>query len=357
MKILILEDIADPTKGGAENSMFHFIKCLNLCNHQVTLVCSEFAYPKDLKFSRVEILNLKSLQFRSSLSFFNNVRKLRRIIIDEKIEFVLTHTIHNFTTLRIAKIGLQFQTAVIFKWIYNSKNIGIKARWGLKSIDKAVFLNEFVKDYWSRQFVLNRIESIIIPAGITIDRKDMPLINRFKNYLYVGRITEGKGLKILISAFELIEGDNLIIVGEFNPLNNEYHYELQELVKTKQLDQKVKFHGKKELSEIFDFYDKADMIIIPSILPEAQPLVFVESVMRSKLCICSNIGGIKEMCQDSFLFFKPNCPIAIANKIRELENMEKEILANRFSSLREMLLNKYDKENTQLSTIQFLFEV
>jgi glycosyltransferase involved in cell wall biosynthesis len=356
MKILILEDIADANCGGAEKSMYELIECLSASEHEIFLACSVFKYPKNDFLSDVIILNTTALEIKSFGLFVSNLKRIIYFVKHHNIDLVISHTIHNFPLLRILKAVAKIKIITIFKWIYNQDDIGMKAKWGIKCVDKAVVLNQFVLKYWGKFLDFNRTEYELIPDGIKISIREKSDTQNFCNLLFVGRITEGKGILVLLCALAKLPKEyKLTIIGDFNPSLNEFHSFIQHYVSKHNLSERVVFHGIIKNSEIFNYYDVADLVIVPSIQPEAQPLVIVESIMRGTPVIYSNLGGLEFMIEQcDFWYFEPNDSNAISKKIIEINSIDNAQIKYHFDQIREEVLAKYDVDLTHNKFLDLL---
>jgi glycosyltransferase involved in cell wall biosynthesis len=110
----------------------------------------------------------------------------------------------------------------------------------------------------------------------------------------VCRILKRKGLQHVIQALKQIEQEDITldIYG-----TGEYEEELKELVKEKQLQRKVLFHGFKPSKEIAKKLNEADVFIHPS-LTEAFGMVFAEAMACGLPIIATRVGGIPEIVED-----------------------------------------------------------
>jgi len=114
------------------------------------------------------------------------------------------------------------------------------------------------------------------------------------NMLYVGRLSEEKGVHILVAAFKELTEDflQLHIVG-----GGKQRDLLEKLGKG---DKRIIFYGKVLLEEIEKFYLMADLLVIPSIWYESFGLVIIEAFSSGVPVIGSNIGGIPEQITDGY---------------------------------------------------------
>jgi glycosyltransferase involved in cell wall biosynthesis len=356
MKILILEDNADVNFGGAEKSMFEFVEFLSRNENQIYLACGVYKYPQNDYVKAILNLKTSALEARSAGHFLRNLRLLVSFINEHKIDVIITHTIHNFPLLRITKVLTNVRIVSIFKWVYNQDEIGIKASWGIKGIDNAIFLNEFVSGYWNRFLDLRRTNIELIPDGVQISIKEKNLSKKFKKLLFVGRITEGKGIMVLLNALIKLPNDyTLTIVGDFNPSSNHFHAAIKQFIKENNLSLRVIISGLIQNSVIYDFYDNADLLVVPSIQPEAQPLVIIESIMRNTPVIYSKLGGLEFMVKTTdFWHFESNDANSISRKLIHLSNANNDELIYNFKLMKEEILAVYDIRATHKDLLKLL---
>lgn len=132
----------------------------------------------------------------------------------------------------------------------------------------------------------------LIPREWMIDE---PRINgEPNNLLYVGRLTEEKGVDFLLRGFQQIavsdERVRLDIVGS-GPMS----HRLQELSQQLDITQSVTFHGFVQSGpELWEHYDDADMLVLTS-STEGLPRVIAEAMARGLPVIATSVGGIPKI--------------------------------------------------------------
>jgi N-acetyl-alpha-D-glucosaminyl L-malate synthase BshA len=122
--------------------------------------------------------------------------------------------------------------------------------------------------------------------------------HRIKNddivILYVGHLEEFKGLFELIYAFNNVKRENekakLILIGEGSQKNKS----IKE-VSTLGLEKSVIFAGKISPSDIHEYYQSADIFVLPSHTDAGgPPVVFIEAMACGLPVIGTDVGGIPE---------------------------------------------------------------
>jgi glycosyltransferase involved in cell wall biosynthesis len=137
--------------------------------------------------------------------------------------------------------------------------------------------------------------------------------------LYVGQLTYDKGVHILIKAFEQLLPKNtslkLIILGK-GPLASHL-----EKIKGRFGDQ-LRYFGFIPYNKVLQFYQMADIVVVPSVWPEAQGRVNLEAMALRKPVIATKVGGIPEIIthEKDGILVKPGDPKEIEHALFRLIN-------------------------------------
>lgn len=114
--------------------------------------------------------------------------------------------------------------------------------------------------------------------------------------LTVARLEPVKGLRYLIEACHLLRERGLDfrchILGDGYERQN-----LERLVREKDLESLVTFHGAVLPENVLDFYQQADIFVLPS-LREGIPVVAMEAMAMELPVVSTNVFGIPELVQD-----------------------------------------------------------
>jgi glycosyltransferase involved in cell wall biosynthesis len=137
-------------------------------------------------------------------------------------------------------------------------------------------------------------------------------------FLFVGSLIQRKGLSELLQACSLLQGkgyDNytLLVVGKGLQKS-----ELQNYVKTHNLEERVKWIDHVEYKEIGAYFQLADVFVFPT-LEDVWGMVAVEAMMFGKPILCSKWAGAAEMVIDkeNGYIFDPHEPEKLAELMKE----------------------------------------
>ena len=176
------------------------------------------------------------------------------------------------------------------------------------------------------EVIYNGIDSrfLALPkAASDITRKTYQL-------LFVGRVRAEKGILILLKALDLLmheEGwirnkEKSLSLHIFGDGDKVYMSDLQSFLRERQLTSVVTFHGIVPQDELIEQYDRADILLVPSLWQEPFGLVVLEAMARGLPVIASKIGGLVEIVTHEVngLLVEPGDERELALAMRELLN-------------------------------------
>ena len=181
-------------------------------------------------------------------------------------------------------------------------------------------------------------------------------IDKTKKIILVpGRLTSWKGQELLIKAINLVkielgyEAFHVIILGN-NQGRNLYKKKLIGLTEQYRLTNQIKFID--HCKDMALAYHVSDIVISPSIEPEAFGRVAVEAQSMEKLIIASNIGGSNETIinnKTGFLFESGDIN-SLSKKIIEVITMDETSLKLIGKEGRKNIIKKFNVEKMCFST-------
>ena len=138
--------------------------------------------------------------------------------------------------------------------------------------------------------------------------------------LFVGTCYSRKGLDTLIEAVSFLKNHRIRvdIVGNLEADRN-YVSKLYGLVKEFAIDEKVAFHGYAKIEQLWEYYRKADIFVLPS-LWEGFGIVFLDAMSFGLPIITTNAGAIPDLVkhEENGLLVKPGNSRALASAIERL---------------------------------------
>ncbi|MCR4902962.1 MAG: glycosyltransferase family 4 protein [Butyrivibrio sp.] len=220
----------------------------------------------------------------------------------------------------------------------------------IKAADTLIAVSEFVKKSYVSKYPIADTKTIVIYNGTELSNITGNELNDSINskenipvrLLYVGRLTEVKGIIYLLEAVKSLVDNNikteLTLVG--NGDKRDYY---ESYVRENGLQEFIHFEGVQ--NDVSAYYRSHDLFIYPSIWNEAFGISIIEAMSYGMVCIASSVGGIPEIIEDGrdgFLV-NPGDSKAIEDAVRRymvLDNKTK----MKSSALKKVI--KFDIKNT-----------
>jgi len=135
-------------------------------------------------------------------------------------------------------------------------------------------------------------------------------------FVFAGRLSEEKGIKLLLDTFRSLPEEKLIVMGD-GPLMDD----CKEHTKKNGM-QNIQMMGHLNKREYYSILKKAKALIVPSLSYEQYTLVAVEAFACGVPVIASRLGSMKELVDDgrTGLLFEPGDLKDLAQKITLLNN-------------------------------------
>ena len=251
-----------------------------------------------------------------------------------------------------------------FKKLYNS----VMVRSDL-IIAGSNFIFHHIKENYS-EFLKLKKKFLVIFRGINVDYFDSSTklevdekkllakweIQKEKKIILVpGRLTSWKGQEMFIEAVNLVkielgyEAFHVVILGS-DQGRNLYKKKLVRLSEQYRLTKQIKFID--HCDDMALAYKVSDIIISPSIEPEAFGRVAVEAQSMEKLIIASNIGGSNETIinEKTGLLFEAGDADSLSKKIISAITMDEMSLELMGKEGRKNVLKKFNVEKMCFST-------
>lgn len=224
-------------------------------------------------------------------------------------------------------------------------------RKSISNLEKLICVSDFVKNAIGNLFKEPRLESRLITIYNMIDieedikpnleagekfdlHKFLRIPENSKIILYSGRMSSTKGVDYLIDAFKLIKQSNnscyLVMVGQ-RKMNYIDEYD------------NIKWLGYIPRDMQLQSIKQSDVLVLPSIYPDACPTIILEALAIGTPVIASKAGGIPELLpKEAGILVMPKDAIALKNGIESIFNNDK--FKRNCSDLGPLIAKSYDKK-------------
>jgi glycosyltransferase involved in cell wall biosynthesis len=210
----------------------------------------------------------------------------------------------------------------------------------------------------ARDIVLDSVDMFLCPTKAIMDGLDLPasksLLHRLPiqpdaqtelpgdklRMFFAGTLFRSKGVDVLLDALSMLEPSiefELEIAGSGDQLGT-----LQQQVTDYGLSDKVRFLGQLSAAEMNGAYQRANLQVLSSRVPENSPLTVLEAGIRGRASIASHAGGVPELIPESrgWTFPSESSP-DLANKISEIAN-DLSILAVKGGNMQKWVHSEFD---------------
>jgi glycosyltransferase involved in cell wall biosynthesis len=297
--------------------------------------------------SVVRLINLIKIQIKMSYFLLKIRKELSIIIFATGIPFILPLIVQARIMKKKVIIMAGGTCYRVFKADNPKKYISFCIIWMLEMICYYLSTNIAAETERTVQVLgLERFRRkwLIFGALIFIDIE----VFRIKNELrdrenivgYISNLTIGKGILNLIEAEILLLRqleDVEFLIGGDGPL----YTQIQNKLKTENINNKIKFVGRISHSEVADYLNKFKLLVLPS-YSEGLPGIILESMACGTPVLATGVGGVPDLIKDGETGFilKNNSPLCIAESIERalthpnlnvISMNAKELIENEFS--------------------------
>jgi glycosyltransferase involved in cell wall biosynthesis len=328
MKIVIINSKFDlKSNTGAEKFSKDLLENLEKKGHEVYLFSSFSENPDNGKFKNIYVAKNKLIR-KLLLDYYNPFSKnsIEKELKKINPDIVHFNNFYGISTYAIKKVSEKYPTLITVHdgWplcyratFFNKGKIvcdglDCKCYYPLSWLHKKIVRKHLknIQLISPSNFLGNKLKRVFKNVKIINNGIDIPkeITNYGKNILFVGRITEEKGLQTIANSLDNLNTKVLVLgTGKLkNKLEGKY--------------KNINFLGFKNPHK---YYKKASILVIPSIWQENFPYSISEAMSYGLCVIGSNLGGIPEMIKNkkTGILFKANDEkdfnIKISNLLKE----------------------------------------
>jgi glycosyltransferase involved in cell wall biosynthesis len=160
-----------------------------------------------------------------------------------------------------------------------------------KKIDLYVCLTHFAIELFQQSNFGIQKEQFSVKPNFTRESDNLQSIERESHFLFIGRLSEEKGIEILLNSFKELPFE-LKIAGD-GPLKNKV------IQITKEFSN-ISYLGNLTNTEVATALQKTQGLIFPSVWYEGMPMTILESFSTGTPVIASNLGAMSSLIIDGF---------------------------------------------------------
>ena len=211
-------------------------------------------------------------------------------------------------------------------------------------LSKRASSNVMITNHVASRLRLNRSRTIYhgIDDVKSVGEQNVPNRSSSAEFGYVGRLVAEKGLPLLLQAAKHLadkgESFRLTFVGD-----GAERARLEALTQTLGLSEFVEFKGYLTGAAMERAADRIAALIMPSIWEESAGLAAIEQMMRGRMVIAANIGGIGEIVGDAGLKFTMGDSESLANSMRRVIE-DPSLIASFGSAARERAIRLFRRD-------------
>ncbi len=282
-----------------------------------------------LQTFKPDIVHVHNLHFGASASVIYAIRK-------SKVPFVIT--LHNFRLI--------CPSAILF---YKGKSFlnSLYQEFPWKAIQQGVYKNSVLLTFWvslsmrihnllglwkscSRFIVLNdHAKKLFLQSKLQLNSRQITVKPNFcappalvehvvsDYFLYVGRLSEEKGIQMLLKTFS--SSTFKIKIAGNGPLKDE-------VIRYSLMYANIEFLGSLNKDDVFSLLQSSSALVFPSIWYEGMPLTIIEAFACGTPVIASKLGAMETMIINEYngLHFLPENVNDLSYKLEEWQRLNDE---------------------------------
>jgi glycosyltransferase involved in cell wall biosynthesis len=122
---------------------------------------------------------------------------------------------------------------------------------------------------------------------------------------------------------------------------------------------RIIFYGRLSIGGLDEIYGKIRTVLVPSVWAEPAPYVVAEALLRGRLLIASEVGGIPEQvsqCPGAFLF-EPMDYQGLADLVDYVDELDTDTVADLAAKNREVFLARFSTERSRQAFLRVLDKI
>lgn len=297
------------TRGGDVNVCYNLTKQFTKMGHKVTILTTTFDYNKE-DTDTIENLTMVSVEYKFNLALFIYSPKMKEWLNENihKYDIIHLHELRSYQNNIITRYSKKYGIPYVLQpHASTPKNVNKSL---IKHVYDLVYGNNIMRcatttiavsqeeAYYDR--LMDAKDVRVIYNGMNLEEFDkLPPKGTFKNknnitspyILYLGRIDKLKGINYIIEAFSQLPPKysdyKLVIAGKIT----DYKKELDEIIKRKNLENRVIFTGFVKEEDKISIYHDAELFVNPVKYMGGVSITVFESLLSDTPVIVTKESG------------------------------------------------------------------
>ncbi len=201
--------------------------------------------------------------------------------------------------------GIAGRVKGLVKYAYRSMNMA-EQRFFEGKIDRFFPISNALKDLFVRNGYDEKklkVIPLILPPQEKVEtdlKQRLGIKPDDRVILYVGRVTEDKGVHRAIEAMRYVKGAVLLVIGRgsYSKVRTDYYISLEKMAEEYGLKEKVRFIGYVDPKDLKEYYSIAYLTVSPCWWFEGFSRTLLESCAYGVPAIATDVGGISDVIED-----------------------------------------------------------
>lgn len=160
-----------------------------------------------------------------------------------------------------------------------------------RQVDRYIALTEFSRSVFADAALNIPLEKWVVKPNFTHPLQDSPEHTPSGGFLYIGRLSEEKGIRVLLEAFRQAEG--VLEIGGEGPL-------LDEVLRAGKDNARITYIGKLDKQQVGRAMMEHEALIFPSTWYEGMPMTILEAFAAGLPVIASELGAMASMIRHGY---------------------------------------------------------
>lgn len=278
------------------------------CEHEFAL-CFDGRLQAELQSCGAKVHTLGQVRFRQPWTLWLANQRLREFLRREHYDTVVTHSAWIHAAFA-GTVRRDHQSNLIF-WKHDTPD---RVHWSDRlasrhTPDASICNSHYTRSQTGHMFLPHPNHVVYLPVA----QRHLPTANRqeVRRSLQVAtdevvmlmacRLERWKGHSLLLESLSQLDRSRpwrlLIAGGVQKPSEVGYLNELQEMIRSRQLQDRIQFLGQRD--DVDALMDAADLYVQPNLRPEPFGIVFVEALLAGLPVLSTNFGGAAELIDNS----------------------------------------------------------